>query len=264
VYRNSKGEEFVGSFHGSAAAAAKGSNGVKPIAVVETTTTEPTPEPAPVETPKAEMKFSKVDSEDGARYVAEGKSFRYAAEREGKEWKLTIRRLETVAGIRVAVSGHAYNVTRHDTLSLCKAVAGAFEDLGDDYRSADHGHAERTTTATLRAYGYGDAEKTNNEGETLSDTTSRIYALLGNQNPGTGATIGESVPLNSLADFERVARKKLGDLTEVTGAELDGCDWVELFSDMIEESRAWIPAFVATLGPRSRETWAAMDKGRFA
>jgi hypothetical protein len=97
-----------------------------------------------------------------------------------------------------------------------------------------------------------------------ADTTSRIYALLGNDNPNTGATIGESCPLNSLADFESAARRMLGDLTEVTGAELDGCDWVELFSDMIEESRVWMAAFAETLPPLTRETWAAMDKARFA
>jgi hypothetical protein len=97
-----------------------------------------------------------------------------------------------------------------------------------------------------------------------SDTTSRIYALLMGDNDSTGGALWESCPLDNMGDFEAAARRMLGDRTEVTGAELDGCDWVELFSDMIEESRAWMAAFAETLPPLTRETWASMDKGRFA
>ncbi|MFE1763094.1 hypothetical protein ACFW81_02560 [Streptomyces angustmyceticus] len=123
---------------------------------------EDAPESAPVTPASAEtnteqggeMRFSRVTSATGStQYRAEGESFRYTAERDGKEWTLSIRRLETVAGVRVAKVGHPFKEANHDTLTTCNAVAMEFEALGDSYRPAEHGHAERYTTAVLRAYG---------------------------------------------------------------------------------------------------------------
>ncbi|MGI5408205.1 hypothetical protein ACQEV9_15560 [Streptomyces chartreusis] len=112
------------------------------------------------------MKFSRTTSATGTtQYIAEGESFRYMAERAGKEWTLTLRRLETVAGIRVAEPGTPYWETTADTLSLCKSIATEFEALGDDYRSADYGHRDRVTEAVLRAY-----DTTITEGETMAET----------------------------------------------------------------------------------------------
>jgi hypothetical protein len=54
VYRNADGAEYAGSFHGSAALAAKGVDGRKPIAVVEVSTT-PDATPAPVVEVEAEV-----------------------------------------------------------------------------------------------------------------------------------------------------------------------------------------------------------------
>lgn len=103
------------------------------------------------------MRFSRTKSATGTtQYIAEGESFRYTAERAGKDWSLTIRRLETVGSIdpiRVAKMGMPFEEDTHDTLALCKAVATEFEALGDGYRSADHGHRERATEAVIRAYG---------------------------------------------------------------------------------------------------------------
>lgn len=99
------------------------------------------------------VRFIRTNTVGEKRYIAEGASFRYTAERVGKEWALTIRRLETVAGIRIAAHGPAYAETTASTLTLCKALANEFETLGDDYRSADHGHRERLTEASVRAYG---------------------------------------------------------------------------------------------------------------
>lgn len=98
------------------------------------------------------MRFKRVTEYGSTHHVAEGVSFRYTAERVDDGWALAIRRLETVAGIRVAKPGAPFSETVHDLLSLCKAVAAEFEKLGDDYRSADHGHRERITEAVNRAY----------------------------------------------------------------------------------------------------------------
>jgi hypothetical protein len=121
------------------------------------------------------MQFSRVTQvHQPTYYQAEGATYRYTAERCDGGWTLTIRRLETVAGIRVAALGRPFDESSFDTLAMCKAMAAEFEALGDDYRSADYGHRNRETEASLRAYGREPAMITNeatDQGETMAKST---------------------------------------------------------------------------------------------
>jgi hypothetical protein len=120
------------------------------------------------------MRFSRTKSATGAtQYQAEGVTFRYTVERDGKDWLLTIRRLETVAGIRVAVQGRPVEETTADRMTTCKDIATEFEALGDGYRSADHGHRERFTEAVLRAYGDASSSR-EEEGLTQAPDSSNV------------------------------------------------------------------------------------------
>jgi hypothetical protein len=217
VYRNSAGEEFVGSFHGSAAAAAKGSNGIKPIAVVETSTTEPTPEPAPAETEEAPAEpVANVVSYNGGK----------------------------VHTMMPGQEEHPY--------PLCRG--GGMNQNLTKFRATD----APLTCKTCVTY---EERREAAKGESMTDTTGRIYGLLGNTNETTGGTYAESLPLNDPADFEGAARSLLGDRTEVTSAELNGCNWAELLRDVraddgwVSPVPAWALNFRATLGPLSRETF---------
>lgn len=68
------------------------------------------------------------------------------------------------------------------------------------------------------------------------DTTSRIYALLLTDNPSAGnfSQMWESCSRASAEDFERDARRILGDKTEVTGHELRHANWAALLQDFRE------------------------------
>lgn len=211
------------------------------------------------------MRFSRAKSAmDTTQYHAEGESFRYTAEREGKAWTLTIRRLETVGSvdpIRVAKAGLPFEEDSHDTLALCKAVATEFEALGDDYRSADHGHAERYTTAVLKAYadttyGYPDVaghqapESANvpsvsninqEETATMAETTTPAKLDITTEE---GQAALEQINANiervrSLAEAENVeAVKELTDETETIISNLTGKGNIKAKKDSREALKA--------------------------
>ncbi|MEE1835770.1 hypothetical protein [Streptomyces sp. SP17KL33] len=127
------------------------------------------------------MKFTRVTEYGQTHYSAEGETYRYTAERDGKVWRLRIWKLETIGDIdpiRVAKSGPAYEDDQHDTLTLCKAVAAEFEALGDGYKSSEHGHRERMTEATIRAY-ENDTQLGNFLGELQTDEATAKVATSG-------------------------------------------------------------------------------------
>jgi hypothetical protein len=74
------------------------------------------------------------------------------------------------------------------------------------------------------------------EAETMKDTTGKVYGRLSGKNESTGGELWESLPLEDAERFESTARALLGDRTEVTGAELDGCNWATLLEDIRKDA----------------------------
>jgi tetratricopeptide (TPR) repeat protein len=161
-----------------------------------------------------DVRFSRITDNDTTHYRAEGTSYRYTAQRIRHGWRLRIWTLETVAGIRVAEAGAPKHDDVLDTLTLCKDVASEFEALGDDYRSADHGHRERITEATLRAYA---TPEINNQGEIMTDRN--------DVNTDEGQKVIEQIDANieralSLTDPEAI--KELEEENEALVSSLSG------------------------------------------
>lgn len=99
----------------------------------------------------ATLRFRRFDD----YYYANGESHRYYVQRVEKAWELRIRELEMVGTsdpLKIAKSGPAKHAEDHDLKSLCVAVAREFEALGDGFESSEHGHRDRLTEATIRAY----------------------------------------------------------------------------------------------------------------
>ncbi|MEU5149747.1 hypothetical protein AB0G42_21520 [Streptomyces yangpuensis] len=193
------------------------------------------------------MKFQRETNENGAvQYRAEGASFRYTAWRKGKGWTLIIRRLETVAGIRVAVAGLPHHESTHDTLALCKLVSGEFEALGDNYRAAEHGHRERTTEATLRAYG-----------ESV-DTVTADAAMIANANNEEGtATMAEKTA--ETIDHNRIVEEVNANIESARRlAEAENVDGLAELSKETETLISKLP----TRGKANDDgqTWTAAKK----
>lgn len=98
----------------------------------------------------AALQFKRVAP---GRYVAHGdtKVYVVTGASEGKGWVLSVLAGEVVAGVRLT-GDEVVAADHNDTIALCRDVARAFEDLGDDYSSADHGARSRMTEAVLVAY----------------------------------------------------------------------------------------------------------------
>jgi hypothetical protein len=108
-------------------------------ALAALTETEKAPERKP-------LKFTRTEA---GRYRADGVAHIYTVAKEDGEWSLTIMVAETVAGVRYGVPRNGKRDT-YDTKADAVAVLREFEALGEDYRSADHGHRERYTEAVTR------------------------------------------------------------------------------------------------------------------
>jgi hypothetical protein len=65
----------------------------------------------------------------------------------GSGWVLRIRELVEIAGIKHAVGQPDIATTTADTMREAKAYAQEYHDLGDDYRSRDHGYVSRLSCA---------------------------------------------------------------------------------------------------------------------
>lgn len=88
------------------------------------------------------------------RYYATGEAHTYLiiAVRP-KRWELIIRPAVTVCqDTKVSHPTAAPIIMDAETKTLVQAIADEFEALGEDYASHQHGHRQRGTEATLRAY----------------------------------------------------------------------------------------------------------------
>lgn len=97
-------------------------------------------------------------------YRAAGVSHFYHVEKTDTGWLLSITRAKTVAGIRVTDMDAPKESHLYDRKGDAVAVAREFEALGEDYRSADHGHRERFTEAVTRWHASFRAPQTTNIG----------------------------------------------------------------------------------------------------
>jgi hypothetical protein len=96
------------------------------------------------------LRFAKTEP---GRYYAKGESYTYLAVRDQGGWTMQVFKAEIVAGLKI--SGAEVGESWHDVLSLAKRVAAIFEQLGDDYQSAEHGHRSRHLEAITRAHQEG-------------------------------------------------------------------------------------------------------------
>lgn len=212
------------------------------------------------------MRFQRITSNGATQYQAECETYRYVAERYGKEWSLAIRKLETVAGIRVTVAGRPFYEATHDTLTTCKAVSAEFVMLGDGYRSSDHGYRERTTEATLRAYGH----IVTSESATITDTTNGEAPTMADKSPTAAerhAATREEVTANiervrSLAEAENTeGAKELSEVTDKLIASLPAKERMKLRAELTEAGQAkpQVPATTGTVATLATEDYTAVE-----
>ncbi len=93
---------------------------------------------------------------DAPGYSAEGRAHRYCVDqtdhrRRHRAWMLRVFTLTTVAGVVIADRLRDTS-ENHDSRALAYAIARTYENLGEDYRSADHRHMTRITAAVINAY----------------------------------------------------------------------------------------------------------------
>lgn len=93
------------------------------------------------------LRFAKTEP---GRYYAKGETHTYFAVRDQGGWTMRVCKAEIVAGVKI--SGKKVGETWHDTLKFAKHVAATFEQLGDDYQTAEHGHTSRHTQAVINAH----------------------------------------------------------------------------------------------------------------
>lgn len=89
-------------------------------------------------------------------YHGRGADYGYAVYRDGKCWRLKIRDMVTTAGVRHCVGQRVVGEWQAETKTLAVAIAQAYDDLGIDYRMADHGYRTHLSEAVRIAY---DAER---------------------------------------------------------------------------------------------------------
>lgn len=95
------------------------------------------------------LKFRRTTT---GRYRAEGATVSYVITKNGKNWGLDLWTQDHSISDLVLLGERKDFMGWHDTLALAKAIAAEYEALGDDYRSCDHGYANRTTIAIANAY----------------------------------------------------------------------------------------------------------------
>jgi hypothetical protein len=179
------------------------------------------------------VKFTRTRNlADETQYRAEGESFRYIIQRDGKEWHLIIREMETVAGVRIGKQGLPKWETHADTLTLCKSIATEYEALGDEYRSANFSHLERHTVAVQRAYDKDLAETLGTTKEERATMTERNEAAT--QQDETGAKI-EQIQAN----IERAA--SLAEADNAEGLAELGKETETLISSLPSRGRYVLP-----------------------
>lgn len=99
------------------------------------------------------MKFTRLDT---GVYRAIGVVHLYRIMRDGKAWRLDVHEQRLVVP-SCTIAGDRVDVSFDDTLTLCKAVAEAYEIATNEYRLETGQHyMNRLTVAVQRAY-YGEA-----------------------------------------------------------------------------------------------------------
>lgn len=96
----------------------------------------------------------KITRTQPGRYYSRGASHTYTIQGDGHHgWLLTIAHATEVAGVKVTdPNRRPVHESHQPTKTLAAAVARTFEDLGDGYSPAAHGHRSRATEAIGRAY----------------------------------------------------------------------------------------------------------------
>ena len=88
----------------------------------------------------------------GDGYLAHGTGHAYSVRKVGARWKLIIAELAVTAGVAHSIGTATVSADWHDTKALAVATARAFEALGEDYNTAEHGGQRRFTAAVNHAY----------------------------------------------------------------------------------------------------------------
>lgn len=199
------------------------------------------------------MRFTRSMANGTTEYRAEGESFRYVAKRVSKDrWALAISKLETVAGIRVAVQGGPFHEAWHDTLTTCKTVAAEFETLTDGYRSAEHGHRERYTEAVLKAYG----QAVDQEVCATPADAGMITEAITDTDKGDNATMAENTA--QATDNDRIVEEVSANIERAKS--LAEAENVEALEELNTETETLISRLPARGKTTNGQSWTAAKK----
>ena len=193
------------------------------------------------------LKFKRLES---GRYYAKGVSHSYYVERDYVRPGWAVRIFKDLK--IVTINNYGDNKTEN------VMVANAFEDLGDDYRSSEHGFRERITEAVQVAHkaimkelmgevdteganpvisNHTPAEEVSVNGES-EETRKVMSALMDRTDLWTEA--GERLPLDSLEEYKEAAVRWLGDNSELSSREIDGADY-SVPLEYFRETTGWEP-----------------------
>lgn len=199
------------------------------------------------------MRFIRSTAGGVTEYRADGESFRYVAKRVSKDrWALAMSKLETVAGIRVAVQGGPFQESWHDTLTTCKTVAAEFEALTDGYRSAEHGHRERYTEAVLKAYG----QAVDQEVCATPADAGMITNAITDTDKGDSATMAENTA--EATDHARIVEEINANIERAKSlAEADNAEALE---ELNTETETLISRLPARGKDANGQSWTAVKK----